>query len=138
MAIVSSVETSIAVKTEQHAQMPFKWFDLVRNFRKRSRSEAGSVLAVRAFCSKPRERRAQAASVCVDLANAGAKSRFSFRKSNPGGSNPGGWHFYSLFEMLYNSMHIVALSDKARIRPLNWRIGNGRCRPRKLGANALA
>ncbi len=39
------------------------WFDLVRNFRKRFRSEAGSVLSVRAFRSKRRELRAQAASV---------------------------------------------------------------------------
>ncbi len=39
------------------------WFDLVKNFRKRFRNEAGSVLSVRAFRSKRRERRAQAASV---------------------------------------------------------------------------
>jgi hypothetical protein len=39
------------------------WFDLVRNFRKRFRNEAGSVLSVRAFRSKRRERRARAASV---------------------------------------------------------------------------
>ncbi len=39
------------------------WFDLVRNFRKRFRNEAGSVHSVRAFRSKRRERRAQAASV---------------------------------------------------------------------------
>ncbi len=39
------------------------WFDLVRNFRKRFRNEAGSVLSVRAFRSKRRECRAQAASV---------------------------------------------------------------------------
>ena len=39
------------------------WFDLVRNFRKRFRNETGSVLSVRAFRSKRRERRAQAASV---------------------------------------------------------------------------
>ena len=37
------------------------WFDLVQNFRKRFRNEAGSLLAVRAFRSKRRERRAQAA-----------------------------------------------------------------------------
>ena len=39
------------------------WFDLVRNFRKRFRNEAGSVLSVRAFRSKRRERRARAASL---------------------------------------------------------------------------
>ena len=39
------------------------WFDLVRNFRKRVRNEAGTLLSVRAFRSKRRERRAQAASV---------------------------------------------------------------------------
>ena len=39
------------------------WFVLVGNFRKRFRNEAGSVLSVRAFRSKRRERRAQAASV---------------------------------------------------------------------------
>ena len=37
------------------------WFDLVKNFRKRFRNEAGSLLSVRAFRSKRRERRAQAA-----------------------------------------------------------------------------
>jgi REP element-mobilizing transposase RayT len=39
------------------------WFDLVKNFRKRFRNEAGSLLSVRAFRSKRRERRAQAATV---------------------------------------------------------------------------
>ena len=39
------------------------WFDLVKNFRKRFRNEAGSLLSVRAFRSQRRERRAQAASV---------------------------------------------------------------------------
>ena len=37
------------------------WFNLVRNFHKRFRNEAGSVLSVRAFRSKRRERRSQAA-----------------------------------------------------------------------------
>ena len=37
------------------------WFDLVKSFRKRFRNEAGSLLSVRAFRSKRRERRAQAA-----------------------------------------------------------------------------
>ena len=37
------------------------WLDLVRNFRKRFRNEAGTLLSVRAFRSKRRERRAQAA-----------------------------------------------------------------------------
>ena len=37
------------------------WFDLVKNFSKRFRHEAGSVLSVRVFRSKRRERRAQAA-----------------------------------------------------------------------------
>ena len=37
------------------------WFDPVKNFRKRFRNEAGSLLSVRAFRSKRRERRAQAA-----------------------------------------------------------------------------
>ncbi|MEJ7589992.1 MAG: hypothetical protein WKF77_00435 [Planctomycetaceae bacterium] len=37
------------------------WFDLVKNFRKRFRNEAGSLLSVRAFRSKRRERRSQAA-----------------------------------------------------------------------------
>ena len=39
------------------------WFDLVENFRKHFRNEAGSLLSVRTFSSKRRERRAQAASV---------------------------------------------------------------------------
>ena len=39
------------------------WLDLVMNFRKRFRNEAGSVLSVGAFRSKRRERRARAASV---------------------------------------------------------------------------
>ena len=39
------------------------WFDLVKNFRKRFRNEAGSLPSVRAFRSKRRERRAQAACV---------------------------------------------------------------------------
>lgn len=39
------------------------WFDLVKNCHKRFRNEAGSVLSVRAFRSKRRERRAQSASV---------------------------------------------------------------------------
>lgn len=39
------------------------WFDLVRNLRKRFRNEAGSLLPVRAFRSRRREWRAQAASV---------------------------------------------------------------------------
>jgi len=37
------------------------WFDLVKNFRKRFRNEAGSLLSVLAFRSKRRERRAQVA-----------------------------------------------------------------------------
>jgi len=37
------------------------WFDLVKNFRKRFRNEAGSLLSVRAFRSKRRERRTQPA-----------------------------------------------------------------------------
>ncbi len=41
------------------------WFDLVKNFRKRFRNEAGSLLSVRAFRSNRRERRAQATSVLV-------------------------------------------------------------------------
>jgi hypothetical protein len=39
------------------------WFEPVQDFRRRFRSEAGSVPLVRAFRSKRRERRAQAASV---------------------------------------------------------------------------
>ena len=37
------------------------WFDLVRNFRKRFRNEAGSILSIRAFRSKRRERQSQPA-----------------------------------------------------------------------------
>ena len=39
------------------------WLDLVRNFRKRCRNEAGFVLSVCTFRSKRQERRAQAAGV---------------------------------------------------------------------------
>jgi len=39
------------------------WLDLVQNFRKRLRCEAGLLPSIRAFRSKRRERRAQAASV---------------------------------------------------------------------------
>jgi len=39
------------------------WFDLVKNFRKRFRSEAGLLPSIRAFRSKRRERRGQSASV---------------------------------------------------------------------------
>ena len=39
------------------------WFDLVKNFRKRFRNESGSVLSIRAFRSKRRERRSLATTV---------------------------------------------------------------------------
>ena len=39
------------------------WLDLVKNFRKRFRNEAGFLPSIRAFRSKHRERRVQSASV---------------------------------------------------------------------------
>ena len=45
----------------------------------------GSLFSVRAFRSKRRERRAQAACVYVDAAKSGARSAFSVRRSNLGG-----------------------------------------------------
>jgi|GEM_PF-1984576 len=49
------------------------WFDLVKNFRKRFRNEAGSLPSVRAFRSKRRARRAQAATAGVRTAKTVSK-----------------------------------------------------------------